>query len=396
MPKNRVVRVGLVLITSFLGCLISTVCLASPKCEELLSAKKIVLEHDSCDPYFPLDCSPKFHLGNYRQLSKIYDSKLFSSESVSVNITRVDSLNIYYLNMGLPFSLKEVASTPDGRFRILAAPFGLKIYIRKEHNYVEREKHLTRITHIATSEAINSGNWPNLEKPEVPLLNRTFQIKETDVGALVGELVANQSLGSSTHTRNGENISGALVEANTLMLELLTSQKTVTTEFLEKINKIVNRELDELTPEGNFVKYGTEEDVLLPKKLFTGIIRNSEKRSFIFNGINYEFQPDKTLAVPRAGGHFTYYPHSTVSQKINSLIRKINRIDKKTSFIQILEIHREFIFTHPFTEGNGRTSRVLLDYMIMKAGFYPLKHNMKSRDVVYQTLEELAASFFDQ
>lgn len=40
------------------------------------------------------------------------------------------------------------------------------------------------------------------------------------------------------------------------------------------------------------------------------------------------------------------------------------------------ESHVEFILIHPFREGNGRLSRLLLDVMAVKAGFEPLDYTL--------------------
>ncbi|MFL0808630.1 MAG: Fic family protein [Oceanobacter sp.] len=40
------------------------------------------------------------------------------------------------------------------------------------------------------------------------------------------------------------------------------------------------------------------------------------------------------------------------------------------------ESHVEFILVHPFREGNGRLSRLLLDVMAVKAGFEPLDYTL--------------------
>lgn len=40
----------------------------------------------------------------------------------------------------------------------------------------------------------------------------------------------------------------------------------------------------------------------------------------------------------------------------------------------LAEVHVEFILTHPFREGNGRLSRLLLDVMAVKAGAEPLDY----------------------
>lgn len=42
----------------------------------------------------------------------------------------------------------------------------------------------------------------------------------------------------------------------------------------------------------------------------------------------------------------------------------------------LAEVHVEFILIHPFREGNGRLSRLLLDVLAYKAGYQPLDYSL--------------------
>lgn len=49
----------------------------------------------------------------------------------------------------------------------------------------------------------------------------------------------------------------------------------------------------------------------------------------------------------------------------------------------LAETHVEFILIHPFREGNGRISRLLLDVMAVKAGAQPLDYSLWNRNKEY-------------
>lgn len=52
--------------------------------------------------------------------------------------------------------------------------------------------------------------------------------------------------------------------------------------------------------------------------------------------------------------------------------------------IQLLtESHVEFILMHPFREGNGRISRLLMDVMVTQAGFEPLDYSLMEQHREY-------------
>lgn len=52
--------------------------------------------------------------------------------------------------------------------------------------------------------------------------------------------------------------------------------------------------------------------------------------------------------------------------------------------------HAEFVRIHPFIDGNGRTSRLIMNYQLMSAGFLPVSIAKENRLDYYNTLEEYA------
>lgn len=50
--------------------------------------------------------------------------------------------------------------------------------------------------------------------------------------------------------------------------------------------------------------------------------------------------------------------------------------DEEKLFSFLAESHVEFILIHPFREGNGRISRLLIDVMATKAGYGPLDYSL--------------------
>ncbi len=54
--------------------------------------------------------------------------------------------------------------------------------------------------------------------------------------------------------------------------------------------------------------------------------------------------------------------------------------------------HAEFVRIHPFIDGNGRTSRLLMNYQLMLNGFLPVSIEHKNRLEYYNVLEEYAVN----
>lgn len=55
-------------------------------------------------------------------------------------------------------------------------------------------------------------------------------------------------------------------------------------------------------------------------------------------------------------------------------------------------VHAEFVRIHPFQDGNGRTARLLLNFMLMKAGYQPVIIEAKDRPIYYESLNDYAVT----
>lgn len=54
--------------------------------------------------------------------------------------------------------------------------------------------------------------------------------------------------------------------------------------------------------------------------------------------------------------------------------------------------HAEFVRVHPFIDGNGRTSRLLMNYQLMNSGFLPVSIAKETRLDYYNALEDYAVN----
>jgi len=51
-------------------------------------------------------------------------------------------------------------------------------------------------------------------------------------------------------------------------------------------------------------------------------------------------------------------------------------------------VHVDFVGIHPFVDGNGRTSRLLMNFELMKSGFPPVVLNVENRLAYYEALDK--------
>lgn len=72
----------------------------------------------------------------------------------------------------------------------------------------------------------------------------------------------------------------------------------------------------------------------------------------------------------------------------------IKEYEEKRSKLHPIElasfVHIEFVKIHPFIDGNGRTSRLIMNYQLMDSGFLPVSIAKETRLDYYNTLEEYA------
>jgi len=137
-------------------------------------------------------------------------------------------------------------------------------------------------------------------------------------------------------------------EALDYLYSLIESGKnnTVSERFIRSLNQIVMQDLD---------------------KEWAGRYRNSD---VIIGGSDHK--PPDALEVPRL---------------MRNLVSWIGENKKKTHPVELASVlHHKLVFIHPFFDGNGRTSRLAMNIVLMQSGF-PLVVVLKNdRKRYYKTL----------
>ena len=107
----------------------------------------------------------------------------------------------------------------------------------------------------------------------------------------------------------------------------------------------------------------------------------------------------RSVNVSKGDFHFTvasYLPKAleAYGDKYLSRYHTLDRLEEDALFAYLAESHVEFILMHPFREGNGRISRLLMDVMATNAGYGPLDYSLwdKYKDYYFRSIQAGLAS----
>lgn len=174
------------------------------------------------------------------------------------------------------------------------------------------------------------------------------------------------------------------IEGNTLSLietkVLLEDKISVGNKSLREIYEVVNHDkafayikkcISECKPlDENIVK--DIHSILMENILVGGVYRNVEVR---ITGAKHK---------PPAPSEMYY--------QIKDFFNQLNLKSDFNSVELAAWTHAEFVKIHPFVDGNGRTSRLIMNYQLMSRNFLPVSVNKKDRLEYFNYLEEYAVT----
>lgn len=139
-------------------------------------------------------------------------------------------------------------------------------------------------------------------------------------------------------------------------------------------NKVSLRELYEIDNHRYAMQYLFDPDTL--EKEFTMDIL-LETHSLLMNRLHHERGKFKTEVNYVKGADFdTTKPSETplvMKQWVDNISYRMGLTNKKEDIIQLVcESHIEFERIHPFADGNGRTGRLMMNYILLKNDIAPL------------------------
>ena len=80
--------------------------------------------------------------------------------------------------------------------------------------------------------------------------------------------------------------------------------------------------------------------------------------------------------------------HYKVKEEMERLISLYNSWSNYHPIVRSALLHGEFVKIHPFIDGNGRTSRLLMNFEVMKKGYLPIIIKAESRLSYYDALDK--------
>ncbi|MCR5861053.1 Fic family protein [Flavobacterium sp. J372] len=154
-------------------------------------------------------------------------------------------------------------------------------------------------------------------------------------------------------------------EAINWVLEILQGDRPLNESFIRDVHKLLLKEsyeVDAQTPDGKPTK----------KKVIVG---------------DYKKMPNHVLT--KTGEMFYFATPEETPSKMGDLMAWYNEKIAEADINPILlaaEFHYKFIRIHPFDDGNGRTARILMNFILMKFGYPPVIIKTEDKENYYAVL----------
>lgn len=167
-------------------------------------------------------------------------------------------------------------------------------------------------------------------------------------------LAANQAKASTT-TQNDSSPESLdrLIAANAFLMEQTLDGKPLTLEVLRKLNILAVSKNPEIANKMPPVYQGIlrGENQLVGEAKHIVDLREAD---IGLGSVALASRPEK------------------VAEELNVWIADANHVTAKTPPLEVFKLVRRFLLIHPFLGGNGRTTRILLDHLMIKAGYPPV------------------------
>ncbi|MEM6845657.1 MAG: Fic family protein [Bacteroidota bacterium] len=154
--------------------------------------------------------------------------------------------------------------------------------------------------------------------------------------------------------------------------EIIKEERPLTENFIRQLNQIILKEdyqVDAITPDGK------------------------PTRKWVRNG-KYKTEPNHVLT--KTGEIFRFASPEETPAKMHDLVEWYREKKEKTNPILLAaEFHYRFIRIHPFDDGNGRTARILMNFILMQFGYSPVIIKTQDKENYIAALRQANAGILE-
>ncbi len=90
----------------------------------------------------------------------------------------------------------------------------------------------------------------------------------------------------------------------------------------------------------------------------------------------------------KTGEIFFYTPPEQVASEMTDLMSWLKKNERLNPFLRAAIFHHRFVKIHPFDDGNGRMTRILMNLILMTNGYPPIVVEAQEREIYYDMLSK--------
>ncbi len=163
-------------------------------------------------------------------------------------------------------------------------------------------------------------------------------------------------------------------EAITWVMDIVKQDRILTENFIRELHELILKEsyvVDAITPDGQPTK----------KTITIGAYKTSPNSVKTKTGEIFRFAtPEETPA--------------KMKDLIDWYREKLNE-DDIDPILLASEFHFKYVSIHPFDDGNGRTARILMNFILMQSGYPPVIIKTEDKENYYSTLRQADAGILE-
>jgi len=163
-------------------------------------------------------------------------------------------------------------------------------------------------------------------------------------------------------------------EAVEWILEVIKEDRPLTENFIRELHKLILKEpyeVDAITPDGKPTK----------RTINIGEYKTTPNHVKTKTGETFYFAtPEETPA--KMHDLLDWYKEKTEQPELNPILLAA-------------DFHYRFICIHPFDDGNGRTARILMNFILMRYGYPPVVIKTEDKENYFAALQQADAGIFE-